>query len=121
MKLLILITHYFVLHILSTVSSVTANDYLKEFIQYLVCEMPGSDPNDPCHTTDILSHPFVATNMLLAVVFYGISPIIHLMFVLNLQKMKEKCMQLCTQCGMEPGTGGVTGIELSPGHSTTHT
>jgi len=112
-KLLILITHYFVIYALSIVLSVTGDDLFQESIKYLVCEMLGSDPNDPCHTTAILSHPLVTADIFFAVVFFGISPIMHLMFIVSLQKTKEKCMQLHIQHGMEHGTGGGTGIELN--------
>ena len=81
-------------------------------MQYLVCETPGVDPNDPCDTAAILNHPYIVLNTCLTVVFYGLSPVMHLMFVISLQKTKEKCLQLCMQCRIEPETGQDTRIEL---------
>ena len=65
-------------------------DYITDVLKYLLCELFGHDPLSPCDATKLLQ-PVGFLTAILTLLLFGVSPFIHLIFVIDIQEMKELC------------------------------
>ena len=94
MKLLIFLGYYFVTYFITIIAggvflrdiSTSASDV----VEYILCELNGHDPNDPCDDS-VLHQPASVGLAVLLLLYNGVASIINLMFVVNIQELKEKC------------------------------
>ena len=94
-KLLILIGYYFVVHfVFLIIFSALLRDYvssISDMFMYLRCELFGHDPSDPCDDSTLHKFRSVGVSLgVLTLLLNGLSPLVHLVYVINAQELKEK-------------------------------
>ena len=94
-KLLILIGYYLLVYFISLIiAGVLLREYIfsiSDLNSYLCCELFGHDPSDPCDDSTL--HKFRSVGVsygVLILLLSGLSPLVHLVFVVNAQELKEK-------------------------------
>ena len=95
-KLLILLCYFVVLFfIYLVIFAITGIDYNINFdiFDYLHCELHGYDPNDPCDDS-VLFQPDDFLLLVLTVVLNVTAQLMFLLFVVNVQELKEMCKKL---------------------------
>ena len=87
-KLLILLCCYIVVFFFYTIFFAIASTYSNtDFYDYLYCELFGHD--DSC----VLPHqPAITSGLVIALVLNGTPPLLFLIFVTNVQDLKQMCI-----------------------------
>ena len=89
-KLLILVGYFFIHFLMYMVIFGAIVNYNLEIFDYFYCELSGHDPNDPCDDS-VLVLPASIALLVFTVVLNAVTPLMLLMFVVNVKELKEKC------------------------------
>ena len=109
-KLLFVFFYYVLLSVVAITSFAlgtrNASPFVKNIQRYFFCEQSGHDPNNPCSRSEFekLSNPSITT---LSYILLAIFPVINLVFVVNIQELKQSWRRLLKKKGItnDPGTG----------------
>ena len=94
-KLLMLLCYFVVIFfIYFVIFAVIGTEYYLSIFDYLHCELGGYDPNNPCDDS-VLFQPASVSLVVFTLVLNVTAPFMHLLFVVNVQELKEMCKK-CT-------------------------
>ena len=96
-KLLIFLCYFVVTFFISLVIfAITGIDYDTnfDFFDYLHCELGGYDSNDPCDDSVLFQSNSVTLRSIFTLMLNVTAPLMFLLFVVNVQELKEMCKKL---------------------------
>ena len=68
-----------------------------EFTNYLMCELPGHDPLNPCDRSKFERYSLSTALIIFSFAFHGTLPVGNLIFTISVVHMKKQCKIFCSK------------------------